>query len=112
MNDLVRYEDVVGQLRFYPPGAGPMAPYIGAGMVVWRDAASIEIRGLKAELNRQHWRAVVAWAESRGVTRIFAKRGPGRLLPYASPAADGWQVIELDDIRREPPTTGFADLPD
>ena len=112
MTDLVRYEHVTGILRFYSAGAGPMDPYVGAGTVVWRDAISIEIRGLKAELNRQHWRALVELAQQLGVTRIFAKRGPGRLLPYASPADDGWQVIELADIRREPPATGFADLPD
>lgn len=111
MTDLVRYEHVTGILRFYQPGAGPMDPYVGAGTVVWRDRTSIEIRGLKAELNRRHWRALVELARSVGVERIFAKRGPGRLLPFARPADDGWQVIELVEVTA-PPTTGFADLPD
>lgn len=111
MSDLVRYEQVTGILRFYPPGAGPMAPYVGAGTVVWRDAHSIEIRGLKAELTRQHWRALVSLSIQLGVSRIFAKRGPGHLLPYAKPAGDGWQVIDLADIQRDTPATDFADLP-
>lgn len=111
MTDLVRYEQVTGILRFYPPDAGPMAPYIGAGTVVWRDASSIEIRGLKAELTRLHWRSLVQWALTAGILRIFAKRGPGRLLPYARPAADGWQVIDLADIRTDPPATDFVELP-
>lgn len=112
MTDLVRYESVAGILRFYSPGAGPVDPYIGAGTVIWRDATSIEIRGLKAQLNRQHWRALVAWAGRAGVSRIFAKRGPGRLLPFARPAEDGWQVIELQDVQPDPSPSGFADLPD
>lgn len=112
MTGLVRYERVTGILRFYPPGAGEMAPYVGAGTVVWRDARSFEIRGLKAELTRQHWRALVELARELGVARIFAKRGPGHLLPFARPAEDGWQVIELVDIDGESPVTGFADLPD
>lgn len=112
MTDLVRYEDVVGQLRIYPPGASPMAPYVGSGMVVWRNPQEVEIRGLKAEMTRMHWRAMAALLWGKGIERVFAKRGPGRLLPYARPAADGWQVIELAEIRRDPPATGFADLPD
>ena len=112
MTDLVRYEHVTGILRFYAPGAGEMDPYVGAGTVVWRDAKSIEIRGLKAELNRRHWRALVALARKLSVTRIFAKRGPGRLLPFARPAEDGWQMIELVDIDGESPVSGFADLPE
>ena len=110
MNALVRYEAVIGQLRIYPPDAGPMAEYIGSGMVVWRNPIELEIRGLKAEMTRKHWRAMADLLRDLGAERIYAKRGPGHLLPYARPAGDGWQVIELAEIRREPPATGFAEL--
>lgn len=108
MTDLVRYEDVVGQLRIYPDGAGPMDSYIGSGMVVWRNPQEVEIRGLKAEMTRRRWWAMVDLLRSKGVERLYAKRGPGRLLPYARPAADGWQVIDFSDVRRASPTTGPA----
>lgn len=110
MTDLVRYEEVIGQLRIYADGAGPMDPYIGAGMVVWRNPQEVEIRGLKAEMTRRHWRAMAELLRRKGVERLYAKRGPGRLLPYARPDADGWQVIDLVDVRRTPPSTGFAEL--
>jgi hypothetical protein len=107
MAKLVHYEDVIGQLRIFPPGAEYGAPYIGSGMVVWRDPKNCEIRGLKADMTRQHWRDLCAVLRERGAERIYAKRGPGKLLPFAHPADDGWQFIELADVQAH---TGPAPL--
>ncbi|KQP37543.1 hypothetical protein [Pseudorhodoferax sp. Leaf274] len=138
MTGLVRYEKVAGFLEFvgrslvyrkltgliriFRPGALPGDPYIGAGTVVWRQPHfgqpqdQCEIRGLKAEMNRAHWRDMAAEMQREGAARVWALRGPGKLLPYAKtdPLQPGWQYIDLADIKANPaaPVTGFVELPD
>lgn len=121
MGSLV-YRKVVGLVRIFAPGSRPPAPYTGAGTVVWRQPipgqpqTECELRGLKAEMNRTHWRDLSAALQAEGAARIWAIRGPGKLLPYAKvdPAHSGWQYIDLADIRANPnaPATGFVDLID
>lgn len=108
MTGLVHYENVIGQLRIYEPGQAPPGPYSGSGMVVWRDSTNCEIRGLHAKMTRQQWRDVAATLRKRGATTLWAKRGPGKLLPFAQPGADGWQRIDLADIKEY--DTGHAPL--
>lgn len=138
MTRLVRYEKVAGFLEFlgcalvyrkltglvriFRAGSVPPEPYIGAGTVLWRQPHhgqpqdQCEIRGLKAEMNRSHWRHLAAELQAEGAARVWALRGPGKLLPYAKtdPLHPGWQYIDLADIKADPaaPATGFVDLPD
>lgn len=114
---LVHYENTVGQLRIFPEGMAPPSPYSGSGQVVWRQALpgnpqnEVEIRGLKAEMSRRHWRDMAAVLRELGAARMWAVRGPGKLLPFAKPGPDGWQYIDLADIEDNPPDTGFVELP-
>ncbi len=118
MSRLVHYERIVGQIRIFPKGAKPPAKYSGSGAVVWRQPmpgqpqTECDIRGLKAEMSRQHWRDLAAVLRELGAERVWARRGPGRLLPFARPGPDGWQFIDLVDIQDNPPDTGFVELPD
>lgn len=120
MKRLVHYEKIAGQLRIFPAGVKPPAPYNGSGAVVWRQPLpgqpqnECEIRGLKAEMTRRHWRDMAALLRELGAERAWAVRGPGKLLPFAKPGPDGWQFIDLADILDNPPAdggvTGFVDL--
>lgn len=118
MTRLVHYEKIAGLLRIFAPGVQPPAPFIGSGPVVWRQPApgepqtDCEVRGLRAEMTRATWRDLAAVLRDEGAERVWVRRGPGKLLPFARPAPDGWQVIELADIQDRPPVTGFMDLPD
>lgn len=116
------YRKVVGLVRIFALGSTPPAPYIGAGTVVWRQPVpgqqqdECELRGLKAEMTRAHWRDLAAELRREGAARVWAIRGPGKLLPYAktNPSLPGWQYIDLADIKANPvaPVTGFVELPD
>lgn len=108
MTRLVHYEKIAGQLRIFAPGDAPPKPFIGSGGVVWRQPApgqpqtDCEVRGLKAEMTRRTWRDLAAVLRKEGAERVWVQREPGRLLPFARPGPDGWQVIELADIKDRP----------
>ena len=118
----VVYRKLTGLVRIFRRGSQPPEPYIGAGTVFWRQPLhgmpqnQCEIRGLKAEMDRMHWRDLSAELQREGAARVWAIRGPGKLLPYAKvdPAQPGWQYIDLADIKGNPaaPVTGFVDLSD
>lgn len=116
MSRLVHYENISGLLRIFDEGQQPPAPYTGSGGVVWRQPLpgrpqnECEVRGLKAKMTRRHWRDMAALLRGLGAERLWAVRGPGRLLPYAKAGPDGWQYIDLADIEDNPPATGFAEL--
>ena len=116
VRNLVHYEDVSGLLRIFSEGAAPPAPYSGSGGVIWRQPLpgmpqnECEIRALKAEMTRRHWRDLAAVLRMRGAERLWAVRGPGKLLPFAHPGPAGWQFIDLEDIESNPPPSGFVDL--
>lgn len=87
---------VGGHLRWDKADAGQAMPTFHAVCtVVWRNLNEVYLTGLQGELSRRDWRELLQWLHEREIHRVVCQRAPGHLVPFATPAGNGWLLVDV-----------------
>lgn len=96
---MLRYEPTAGVLRWYasPEAAEERTDYQASCTVIWRQhPTDLDLRALAGRMGPTDWLDLIVWLRSLGVVRLWAKRAPGRLLPFSGePGPDGYRPVDV-----------------